>query len=67
MKMQELYYWAGKKEVDFIQKEKAYQVSLTKAEGFDELKKKFKYIKTTKTITSKNFEKSGIFNIQKSN
>lgn len=56
----ELYHWADKKEVDFIQNQKAYQVSLTTVEdgAFDELKKEFKHIKTTKTVTPQNFEES---------
>ena len=55
---QELYYWTGKQEVDFIQKQDAYQVSLTTAEegAFNELKQKFKHIKTTHSINPGNFE-----------
>ena len=54
----ELYYWAGKKEVDFIQKQEAYQVSITTIdqEAFTELKKQFRHIKETHTITPKNFK-----------
>jgi len=56
-KDQELYYWSGKKEVDFIQKQKAYQVSITTIdeEAFTELKQQFKHIKETQTITPKDF------------
>jgi predicted AAA+ superfamily ATPase len=56
----ELYHWAGKNEVDFIQNQKAYQVSLTTAEeeAFDELKKEFKHIKETKTVTPDSFEEN---------
>ncbi|MFH1649390.1 MAG: ATP-binding protein [Candidatus Woesearchaeota archaeon] len=54
----DLYHWIGKKEVDFIQKNIAYQVSFAKVEEdtFVELKKEFKHIETTKTITPGNFE-----------
>ncbi|MBR9692872.1 ATP-binding protein [Candidatus Woesearchaeota archaeon] len=49
----ELYYWTGKKEVDFIQKNTAYQISLTTVEkgAFTELKQHAKHIKHTITIT----------------
>ncbi len=58
-KGRELYHWIGRKEVDFIHGQEAYQVSLTTAEeeAFAELKKEFKHIKTTKTITPDNFER----------
>lgn len=52
-KSNELYHWQGKKEVDFVQKDTAYQVSLTtvEEEAFVELQKEFKHIKQTKIIT----------------
>ncbi len=58
-KSEELFHWQGKKEVDFIQKETAYQVSLTttEEEAFIELQKEFKHIKNTISVTPKNFEK----------
>lgn len=58
-KEKEMYHWIGKKEVDFIQNQEAYQVSLTtvEEEAFEELKKEFKHIKKTTTITLSNFEK----------
>ena len=57
-KDEELYHWMGKQEVDFIQKQKAYQVSLTtvEKEAFTGLQEKFKHIKITKTITPKNID-----------
>ncbi|HIH31171.1 TPA: ATP-binding protein [Candidatus Woesearchaeota archaeon] len=57
---QELYYWSGKKEVDFIQKQTAYQVSLTtiNESAFSELKECFKHIEKTVAITPNNFEKN---------
>jgi len=59
-KNQEIYYWTGKQEVDFIQKQTAYQVSLTRVEeeAFTELQKEFKHIKTTKIVTPKNIEET---------
>lgn len=55
---QELYHWSGKKEVDFIQNQTAYQVSMTTIDesAFSELKEQFKYIKQTIIITPKNFQ-----------
>jgi len=57
-KEKEIYHWIGKKEVDFIQNQAAYQVSLTtvEEEAFEELKREFKHIKATKTVTQENFE-----------
>lgn len=57
-KGKELYHWIGKKEVDFIQNQKAYQVSLTSVEkeAFTEVKKEFKHIKAAKIVTPDNFE-----------
>lgn len=57
-KKNELYHWIGKKEVDFIQENKAYQVSLTSVEesAFKELKQQVKHITETITITPKTFE-----------
>lgn len=58
-KDQEIFHWVGKKEVDFVQKQNAFQVSLTTVEekAFEELKKEFKHIKTTTTITPSKFKK----------
>ena len=57
-KNEEIYHWIGKQEVDFIQKQTAYQVSLTTVEesAFTELQKEFKHIKNTKIITPKNID-----------
>ena len=54
-----VYHWMSKKEVDFIQKQKAYQVSLTSVEedAFAELKKEFKHIKDEEIITPENFDR----------
>ncbi len=54
---QELYYWSGRKEIDFIQGSRAYQVSQTTADedAFTELKKEFKHIQETAVVTPKNF------------
>jgi uncharacterized protein len=54
----ELYHWQGKQEVDFVQKETAYQVSLTtvEKEAFTELQKEFKHIKKTVIVTPENIE-----------
>jgi len=58
-KKSELYYWSGKKEVDFIQEQKAYQASVTTVDtdAFLELKEKFKYINETITITPRDINR----------
>ncbi len=54
---EEIYHWSGKKEVDFVQGDTAYQASLTSAEedAFAELRQSFRYIKRTLTVTPKDF------------
>ena len=48
-----LYHWIGKKEIDFIQEQTAYQVSLTtvEEEAFAEVRKEFRHIKEGVTVT----------------
>ena len=57
-KNQEIYHWQGEHEIDFIQKQEAFQVSLKAIEkdAFSELKKEFKHIKETIAVTPDNFE-----------
>ncbi|MFH1174367.1 MAG: ATP-binding protein [archaeon] len=59
-KDQSLYYWMGKKEVDFVQEQNAYQASLTTADAdaFNEIKQTFKHIKKTQIVTPKTLEQS---------
>lgn len=53
----ELYHWSGRREADFIQGDTAYQASLTSAEGeaFAELRRGFRQIRRTVTVTPANF------------
>ncbi len=54
----QLYHWSAKREVDFIQEDRAYQVSLTSVEegAFAEVRQHFKHIKQTIAITPERFE-----------
>jgi len=65
---QDIYYWNGRKEVDFIQDQTAYQVSLMTVdkEAFSELKKAVKHISGSIVITPQTFEQE-LFNKQQKN